>query len=174
MNKLTKMSNMLRDRFDKIDSEEMAKNLILEYLPQIKTLSEQFSDEKESTSNNQLNEIDWIDEISEYMKETIQLFLLNHVKGNLSHIHLAISKQNQPIIEITIDEKNYIVDFEEFKNGTDEKNRDEHRECYYRYESIWSEYIGFSKSINIITTGEELCNKLKSIFHNVTVDYTID
>lgn len=174
MNKLTKMSNMLRDRYDKIDSEEMAKNLILEYLPQIKTLSEQFSDEKESTSNDQLNEIDWIDEISEYMKETIQLFLLYHVKGNLSHIHLAITKQNPPIIELTIDEQNYIVDFEEFKNGTDENNRDEHRECYYRNESIWSEYFGFSKSINIITTGEELCNKLKSIFHNVTVDYTID
>lgn len=174
MKKFMEMRDLLRDKLEKVDSEEMAKNMILEYLPQIKTLSEQFFEEKKSTSDNQMDDFEWIDEISEYMKETIQLFLLYQVKGNLSHIHLAISKQNPPIIELTIDEQNYIVDFEEFKDGTDENNRDDHRECYYRNESIWSEYIRFCNNIDIIITGEELCKRLRSIFHNVTVDYNID
>lgn len=118
-------------------------------------------------------EINWINELSEYIINTIQLYLRYHVMGELKHIRLLLTEQDSPQIILTIGKQEYTVNFNEFKNGTDENNRDDHRECYYRDESVWYEYREFDTSFNLTTAGEGLCHKLKEVFHGVSIDYSI-
>lgn len=173
MSDYKKIGDLLREKIINAKSEDEAKKLFIELKPQIEKLTEKFFSENISDSNTKENDINWIDELYEYITNTIQLFLLYHIKGELKHIRLSLSEKLPPHIYLTIDEQNYFIDFNTFKNGTTKKNRDEHRECYYRNESIWNEYRSFSTCFNITTTGEELCNKLKVAFPLVTIDYII-
>lgn len=73
-----------------------------------------------------------------------------------------------------IDGKLYNIDFEEFKNGTDDHNREMHRECYFRNQSIWNEFIRFNSKINFNTVGEGLCEAMKSSFPSAKIRFYVE
>jgi len=173
MNDLEKVADLWKTQINKVKSEEEAKQLILEMKPQLEKLGEKLFNKNASVTDSDENDIDWINELSEYIIDTVRLYLIYHVKGELNNIRLSLSENNPPIIILTINEKEYIVDFITFKNGTDENNRDAHRECYYRNESIWNEYIRFSTCFDINNTGEGLCSMLKDAFLTASIDYVV-
>lgn len=174
MNDIEKFKDLIIEKLSNVKSEEEAIKLFTELKPQLEKLTEKFFPKVESDLDMEKDDIDWIYELNEYIANTIQLYLLYHVKGELKHIRLTLSIKNPPNIILTIGDQDYVIDYHKFKNGTDEKNRDAHRECYYRNESIWFEFQRFDACFNITTTGEELCNKLINVFPSVTVDYIID
>jgi hypothetical protein len=173
MSELEDLKRLLIKKLNKVKSEEEAKKLMIELKPQMQKLTELFNEKYESDSYGYEGDIDWISELSEYIINTIKLYLHYHVKGELKNICITLSEQNSPDIMLTIDKHNYIVDFDEFKDGTNKNNRDAHRECYYQNESVWSEYRSNSNCFDIPTVGEEICNKLKGVFPTISIDYII-
>ncbi len=171
MSDLRAITESFREKFNNIKSEEEAIRLFAEMKPQLEELTQIFFSENENDSNIEEYNINWIDELAEYITNTIQLYLRYHVKSELKRIYLLLSVESPPIIILTIDGQDYAIDYQEFKNGTDETNRDDHRECYYRNESIWYEFRSNCTCFNIVNVGKKLSDKLKESFPFVTIDY---
>ena len=166
----------LQAKVGDVQSEEVARKLFEEINPQLSELTDLFFKDTGKTDEEiekEIEEIDWIGELQACIVETIRLYLAYHVKGTLEDINLTLTEKFPPVIKLTINKMEYVIDFVEIKNGTDKKNRDAHRECYYRNESIWYEFRGSNPSIELHTVGNDLCILLNSSFPSVPTYYSI-
>ena len=176
MSDLKKLITDFQAKVADAQSEEDARKIFEEIKPQLSELTDLFfrdTDKTDEEIEKEIEEIDWIGELQAYIVETIRLYLAYYVKGTLKHINLTLTEKCPPVIMLTINKMEYVIDFEEIKNGTDKRNRDAHRECYYRNESIWHDFRNWNPSIDLPTAGNDLCKRLSSSFPSAPTNYSI-
>jgi hypothetical protein len=173
MSELKKLMAHLQAKVANVKSEEEAKTMFEEITPNLGILTDLLFSGNGNASTTDENEIYWIGELQEHIAETIRLYFTYHVKGKLERINLSLSEKCPPVINLTINGQEYSIDFEEIKDGTDRENRDEHRECYYRNESIWNEFRDSNPSIELHIVGDDLRVRLNSTFPLSSTDYII-
>ncbi len=110
----------------------------------------------------------WAANIYEYIKDTINLYLEYHLQGRCSGVVIKFSQRKSPVIEFKLDGLYQILDFEKFKYGTDEGNRESHRECYYRDESIWYEFTNSEYADKYVECIDLVVNFLTNEFPNLS------
>ncbi len=113
MSDLLKTMDYWKKRGDAVKSEQEALELLKEIRPDLEKMKEVLFGNKINSIDIGLSQEEWINEIHQYISNTIKLYLEYHVKGVLECINLSLAEEDPPIIRLTINGKEYLIDFEE-------------------------------------------------------------
>lgn len=120
--------------------------------------------------------VDWVNELSDFLIRTIDLFLKYYAKGKLEEIELdVLVSQGETEITLTIDGDSYEVDLDMYKLAEEDCERDAQRECYFENEVCWYEFFeDMEENEERITSEmEAVGEKLKAKYH-VPVEMEVD
>lgn len=113
---------------------------------------------QEAAKEEAKRKTDWSEEIFEYIKMTLDLFRKEY--NGFEAVKLVFTMEDSPQISFRTGEDWIDIDFSEmqYKDG---KDRDNYRECYYRDEVVWYEYIGSECPKSLASISSQVCRKLE-------------
>lgn len=104
--------------------------------------------------------LDWIEEVFEYIKMTYDLYLEEY--GRFETLKVVFTKENSPKISFKNKDSWIEIDFLELQYKGENEYRDKYRECYFRDEVVWYEFVDSEcpRTLDYIAT--KVCEKLEN------------
>ena len=106
--------------------------------------------------------LDWSEEVFEYIKMTLDLFLEEY--GKFEEIKLVFTMEDSPKISFKNENTWIDIDFLELKNRGENDDRDSYRECYFRDEVVWYEFVNTECPKTLDYIASKVCEKLEETY----------
>ena len=106
--------------------------------------------------------LDWIAEVFEYIQMTLDLFLEEYKR--FEAIKLVFTMEDSPQISFKNGNNWIIIDFSEMQYRGENDDRDRYRECYFRDEVVWYEFIQSECPKTLDYIASTVCEKLEEAY----------